>query len=220
MNLVPKLGEHMAIVGRNGSGKTTSAVQILTPLAKHHRVIIVDSKSEDALEAITPLIAESPHLALQYLKADEPLSFIYRPDGFYNEPEQLDWFLQQIYNSGKNGVTYVDEGYQVALNRMRPGRGYGNMLMRARYRKIANRIVRHSVISSTQRPVWVPKQIFTESSRFLTHGLNKDDLKVMAGYIGDDEILTNPPTYGDYDFWYHDIKRHHRRKLRFKLGES
>ena len=218
MNLTPEIGQRGALVGRTGSGKTTTAIALLEAALYSYPVVIVDTKGVRAFEQLPGYIYEDSGDLLGALD-DDPTgkyAYIYRPEGEDNEARSLDHFLQRVYDSRISMYVYIDETYQVVEGTTKPARGLANLIMRGRYRETTDSPVpvEVTVICGTQRPSWVPKIIFTEADHFYIHSLsNYDDLHLMASYtdplIQDEpagaQIPEISPEITKHDFYYYNI---------------
>jgi hypothetical protein len=214
-NIVPQPGQHMAIVGKNGSGKTFSSLVIDQQIIRAgYPLLVIDSKGERKYNAL-------PNV--QIIEVPSKLKFrgveVYRPEGMLNTPEYLDAVLQRAFERKVTLYVDIDEVYQLVTG-PRPGPGLANCLMRGRERWDGGRRVRLSIIGKSQRPAWVPRHLFTESRLFLMHSVMEQDRDKMSEYMGD---TVKQPIAGHYAWFYHDSmpapekilirRQHHTRKV-------
>lgn len=170
-----KAGEHFALVGPTGLGKTTMLLNIL-PL--HPFVTVFATKPRD--ESMDKLIAEG-YVRLDKWRTLDPLEYPHRviwPDAsdidsdiiqrqvfhdafakIYREGNwtlALDetWYLDQILKLGKDIKTYL----------------------------LQSRSLRISLVAATQRPAWVPREIYTSCTHLMFWRVNdRTDLESISG---------------------------------------
>jgi len=193
-NIVPQLGQHSIAVGKTGSGKTTTTVELLRVIRVRYPIVIIDTKGERAFDRLGGHVVTDPRkLTLSSLE-------IYRPEGAMNTAPLLDSVLDAIYQEGRSLYVYIDELYNVSGG-IRPRLGLSNILMRGRERTVHGRQVRLSLLQSTQRPSWIPGICFTESTHFYCHRLQtRKDRKTIADHLG--EELVEAKLTGHEFFYY------------------
>jgi len=168
---LPRTDEHVAILGRNGSGKTQFAAWMLSERAAGQVWIILNTKGDELLDSI-------PH-AMDYAISDRiprsPGIYVARPIiGDKKDAELLDAFYRKIWERQNTGV-FVDEGYvSTGLRWFRAN------LTQGRSRRIPMMIL-------AQRPVWLDRFVWSEASHYAAFDLNLEDdrdtaNKMIPGY--------------------------------------
>src|SRR3954468_16303719 len=100
-NIVPEPGQHMAIVGKNGSGKTYSSLVIDEQIVRAgYPLLVIDSKGETKYDRLGGEVVTLP----SKLKFDRVE--IYRPEGLLNTPAYLDAVLQRAFDAKR--TLYID----------------------------------------------------------------------------------------------------------------
>lgn len=176
-----KQGEHVAIVGTTGSGKTVIARHLLHGM---RRVIVLDPKHEFMSPGFK-LGRALPIIRREFRTVHRPMR------GLGGDIIMRDLVGDAL--KAKNVIIYVDELATVSdyfpLTR--------DMLQEvARVGRSRN----VSIWTATQRPRWVPKTFFTESRVMLMFSLmSKDDRDHMAGFLTEDARQQ----INLHNFWYH-----------------
>lgn len=185
---LPSLSEHVAVVGRNGTGKTFMGAWLLS-VAPFDRIpfVIVDYKGDELLNAL-PNVKEISFKD----KIKKPGVYIIHP-GLDDDDRMID-FLWQVWQRGNTGL-FFDEGYMVPgqLERQNP---FNAILTQGRSKRIPSIIL-------SQRPVRLSKFAFSESSHFCIFDLNsRTDQKIVGDYI---PAYDGQPLPQFYSHWY-DVK--------------
>jgi hypothetical protein len=191
---LPKNSQHLAIIGRNGSGKTYAGCWHLSQKDIDRRPYIVyDFKGDELINSIE---------SAQELSMDAPLP---RDPGVYivhtgpDQEEKISEHMKQIHAREDMGV-YVDEGHMLGTR----NKGFRAILTQGRSKNVG-------VIVLSQRPVWMDKYVFSESMFFQIYALSSDDdLKTVQGWIPnpnrdykkDRDISIRLPEYHSY---YYDV---------------
>lgn len=162
---MPTDSEHIAIFGRNGSGKTQFATWMLSERSFDKMPwIVLNFKGDD-------LIEEIPHAREMKITAAIPSS----PGIYISSPvvadkedqERLDKFFYAAWQHQNVGI-YVDEGYMAS----------GLKWFRACMSQGRSRHVPMMILS--QRPVWMDRFVWSEASIFVAFDLNLQDDKDTA----------------------------------------
>src|ERR1700727_2966161 len=160
----------LAIVGRNGSGKTIAAIWHLSRSDFDERPwVILDFKNDEHINAIT----RAQLIGFDELP-QEPGIYILKVRPGQSE-RVSDWF-KRVWEQENIGVL-VDEGYRIDQH----DEWFNGCLTQGRSKQI-------SMIVLSQRPVWVSRFVFSEADFFqifdLTHAKDRDKI---GEYIRDDE---------------------------------
>jgi hypothetical protein len=185
---LPRDDEHVAVLGRNGSGKTQFATWMLSERSWPTKPwIILNTKGERLFDDI-------PH-AEKYDIEDR----IPRQAGVYvarpiiadkHDQARLDDFYRRVWDRQKTGV-FVDEGYvSTGLKWFRA------ILTQGRSRNCPMMVL-------AQRPVWIDRFVWSEASQFIAFHLNlMDDKDTAAKMIPNYGRVKLPPFHS---LW-HNVK--------------
>lgn len=190
----PNTTHRTTIIGRTGSGKTTAALWLLSEMNWTRRPwIIIDYKRQDFDDIpgiqYHKLTAAPPRKAGLYLVQPMPTA----EDNL--RVEELFW---KIWKRGKIGVV-VDEGYLTPR-----GESFSALLVTGRSKQVP-------MIINTQRPVWVPPHIWSESNFFMVFHLNhRKDERTVEEFTPFDLTNDLPPYYSR---WY-DVGEHQTHILK------
>lgn len=166
----PRNDEHTAIVGRNGTGKSQLGFHVLSKKnLKQDRWFILDYKGEDLAAQITRArdiepdeLPEQPGL---YILHAHP-----------RDNELIETWLESVWESENAGV-FMDETYMVPNER---GGALQGLLTQGRSK-------RTPVIALSQRPVLVPRFVFSEASHLIVFDLNdRRDRKTIGEVLPED----------------------------------
>lgn len=152
----PRIDERLAILGCTGSGKTTLAAHVLSR-APFEQIpyICVDYKGDDLLAQIPRLKEIGAHEKIP----SKPGLFVIRP--LPSEKDAMEAWLWKVWEAGNTGL-YIDEAYLLPNQK-----AIQNILSQGRSLHIPG-------IFASQRPVDVPRSIFTEASHIAAFRLNDD----------------------------------------------
>lgn len=188
----PAMGEHEAILGCNGSGKTQYAFWKISEAPFHqYPWFILDYKGEEMSYAID----RARIIDLRDSIPSEPGLYVIhaRPD---EGPDVEKWF-EKLWNHENAGL-YIDEGY------LAPDKAWlQNLLAQGRSKKI-------SVTISSQRPFFVPRSVFTEASYLTVFRLNDDDDKARVRAFSPPDMTPKgvDTRLPDFHSWWYSVKHH------------
>ncbi len=157
MELVPALTTRSLVAGKTGSGKTYLMIEFCRHLMGQRQIVILDTKGDDGFLSLGGVLATRFNDLEQYEFPTYPI-IIYRPEGReLADRETLDLFCQWVYERGHT-IVLLDELTQLS-NSTSPKAGFLNLYTRGRSKDC-------TVIAGTQRPVGVPKIVYTEAENF------------------------------------------------------
>jgi energy-coupling factor transporter ATP-binding protein EcfA2 len=169
-------GEHVGLIGQTGLGKTTLLINLL-PL--HRYVTVFATKPRDSV--MQALIDSHGYLKMSKWQSLDPNEFPRRvlwPDAtqMKSQDRQREVFedaLERMYREGGWTVA-LDETWYMD-NELNLGRAIRTYLLQARSLGI-------SLVAATQRPAWVPREIYTASTHLFIWRVNDEtDLKSISG---------------------------------------
>lgn len=184
----PNDTQHIAIIGRNGTGKTQAAAWHLGNRdIEKTRWVIIDYK-RDALLNSLPGIQET---TLDYVPHRKGVYIVHPlPDA----PEEIDAYLWQIWEKENTGV-FIDEGLMVGKSK-----AFAAILTQGRSKHIP-------VIVCTQRPVWLTRFVWSECRFFQVFPLNSEtDYKSIEDFIPQ-KIRNMHAKLPDFHSIYYDVNR-------------
>lgn len=181
---LPKTDKRTTIVGSTGSGKTFTAVWLLSTRDFHLRPwFIVDFKGDQ-------LIADIPgtkEINVYDNPPTKPGIYIIRPIK-NRDDDALTAFLWKVWENENAGI-YIDEGYML---------GVRNQALSALLTQGRSKLI--EMIILIQRPVWCDKFIFSEANHFYVMKLQLEgDRKFISEYL-DGSPIRRLPRY--YSYWY------------------
>lgn len=179
----PHTDEHCAVLGCTGSGKTTLASYILSKSPFDRMPFIaVDMKGDDLLAQIEHM----PELGLNEKIPSEPGLYVVRP--LPSEDEAIENWLGKVWAKGNTGL-YIDEAYLLPDKKW-----VRNILAQGRSLRIPT-------IFASQRPVDIPRSIFTEASHVAVFRLNDErDKKTVREFTPKGMLDIRLPDY--HCAWY------------------
>lgn len=150
----PRTDEHCAILGCTGSGKTTLASYVLSEMPFHIMpYIAIDMKGDELLGSIDHLREIGLHESIPH----DPGLYVVRP--LPSDGDGIENWLYKVWQKEHTGL-YVDEAYLL------PDKVWlRNILAQGRSKRIPT-------IVASQRPVDIPRSIFTEASHVAVFRLN------------------------------------------------
>ena len=162
-----KLGEHVAVIGTNGTGKT----YLMSVLADMRRYVVVVKTKADDIKFIN-FIKDRRGTHLNTLYADK----ILLDPPFHRQSSIIRKALFDIWETG-NWNVFLDELYYIDRLGLR---GLTDMLLtQGRSKKI-------SVITGMQRPVWITRFALSECTHIFCFRLEGRDLKTISDITNDD----------------------------------
>lgn len=187
---LPNDTQHIALIGRNGSGKTQAALWHLSRRRFDLMpVTIVDFKRDEhiaGIEAYEIPVGEAP---------TEPGIFVVRPDTSPESMALLAQTLDKIYHLENQGI-WFDEAFMLGSHKD-VETVFERLLMQGRSKRIP-------MIILVQRPVWVSRFVFSESSFFqLFHLQDKRDVATVAAVVPERAFIRLP----DFHSAYYDVGR-------------
>jgi DNA helicase HerA-like ATPase len=185
---LPYTSEHTAILGCTGSGKTTLASWVLSKSAFDKMPFIaIDYKNDELLAQITRI----RELDLADPIPEKPGLYVIRP--LPSDIDEMEKWLWKVWERGSTGL-YIDEAYLLPNKE-----AIKNILAQGRSLRIP-------VIAASQRPVDVPRSIFTEASHIAVFRLNdRRDKKTVGEFTPDGMLEKRLPDF--HAFWY-SVKDH------------
>lgn len=183
---LPKSSQHIAIVGRNGSGKTQAALWHLSQRPLDRRpYIAIDFKGDEHINAIE----RARYIGLGDEIPRAPGVYILQPTPLDAKQGRVEEFLWRIYERGNTGL-WIDEGYMLG-----DSSAFETLLTQGRSKRIP-------IITLAQRPVWVSRFVFSESMFYQIFSLtDKRDKKTVESFapINMDSRLP------EFHSWYYDV---------------
>jgi DNA helicase HerA-like ATPase len=195
--LAPRSGERAVVIGQTGCGKTWFVRSMLGAYRGRRQIVIIDSKHDPALNRLKGARYCATLSAVERSRFPRWPIVVWRPQGVdANDYETFDRFYAWLYARG-NTVAYIDEVAQTVQGPTSYGPGFNDLVCRGRVRGLV-------VIYGTQRPVLLPRIIFSESSRFFVfYIVDKRDRQTIAAF-SDPQLETIVPDR--HGFWYMNVK--------------
>lgn len=168
-------GEHVGLIGPTGLGKTTM-LNAMLPL--HPFVVVFATKPRD--ESMDRLVAQG-YLKMERWQSLDPMQFPRRVlwpnatkiDSHELQKEVFHDAFGRIYREG-NWTVAIDETWWIE-NVLKLGADVKAYLLQARSLGI-------SLVAATQRPAWVPREIYTQCTHLMFWRTNDEtDLSSISG---------------------------------------
>ncbi len=184
-------GEHMAIIGRTGSGKSKLLARLIE--ARGWR-IIVRTKPDDVEYRAARVVS-----TLRGLERDRD-GRAYVLDPAYDDQASEIWAtLEWAYRSGGWAVA-IDECYYVTELGADMERQIKKLMTQGRSLRI-------TMVNGTQRPVDVPRFVISEASHVIAFGLEGRDAKIVRDAAGE-RLADAVANLRRYEFaWWSVIER-------------
>ncbi len=169
----PKSDEHVAVVGRNGTGKSQLGFFLLALRdLKKRAVVVLDYKREQLFRSLK----NARYIGLGDRLPKEPGLYVAHAQ-YKSDDDAVENLLWRILDREKMGV-FVDEGYMLPNNGQ--STAYMGILTQGRSKRIP-------AITLSQRPVRVHSFAFSEASHIAVFDLNrKRDWQTIAENTEDD----------------------------------
>ena len=195
---LPGSTDRVAILGRTGSGKSTLATWLLSNADFDKRPwIIIDYKGErifrnierqNALTDIAPDAKIPKHPGLYATRSVPEI-----------DDEAVEGLLWRIWDKQNTGL-YIDEAHLLPASTALKA-----LLVTGRSRRIPMMVI-------SQRPAWIPREVFSEANHHVVFDLNDErDRKVIGGFtMPDGAEVPRVPSY--HSLW-HDVGQNARYGL-------
>lgn len=197
-------GEHVSIIGPTGAGKTHLARAIL-PMRDYSVVFATKPKDPAVKEFKSDGMKVIPEWGARH---DAMHKIVLKPE--FKRME--DQHTQRAVISEAMGSIFTQGGWCTFFDELRyitSDLGLDRM-MKVMY--LQGRSSKISIMAATQRPVWVPREMFSEATHFFMWRMSdKRDLKSLrdiSGAVDPAEIerrLVGLPAVGSNDVAYHDV---------------
>jgi DNA helicase HerA-like ATPase len=184
---LPKTSQHLAIIGRNGTGKTQAALWHLSMMPiDRHPYVAIDFKGDEHINAIE----RAKHISLETLPQSAGV-YVVHPSPADTKSGRMEEFLWRVYEREHIGL-WIDEGYMLG-----DSEAFETLLTQGRSKRIP-------IVTLTQRPVWVSRFVFSESMFYqifaLTDRRDKKTVESFAPVNMDGKL----PEYHSY---YYDVAK-------------
>jgi DNA helicase HerA-like ATPase len=185
---LPKSSQHLAIVGRNGSGKTQAGLWHLSNMPFDRRpYVAIDFKGDEHINAIE---------GARHISMGDPIPraagiYVIHPTPQDAKNGTLDEWLWKIYERENTGL-WIDEGYMLG-----DSSAFETLLTQGRSKHIP-------IMTLTQRPVWVSRFVFSESMYYQIFALNdRRDKKTVESFVP----VSMDSRLPEFHSWYYDVGR-------------
>ena len=168
-----KQGEHVALVGPTGQGKTTLALAIL-PIRTY--TVILATKPADA--TLAHLRHHGWVIVDRWRRRGDENRLVLWPKsrGLHDSARQakvLDQGLDAMYRATGWTILVDDTQYLASIGLRHT---LSTLWINARSNKV-------TIVGGSQRPVWVPREMWSQSSHLFIFGTtDRDDLKALSGF--------------------------------------
>jgi hypothetical protein len=187
---MPRDDEHVAIVGRNGTGKSQAGFWVMSQRNLADSIhVIIDYKGEELVDQLQ----RARDISTSEIPKENGL-YVLRAVPLEAEQDRVRTWLWKIWKRGNIGL-FVDEGYMIPGEKDGP---FQAILTQGRSLRIP-------VIALSQRPVGVNRFVFSEASHTMVFDLNderdKDTIRMFTpkGFLDwtPDGLGDNDPFTGE-----------------------
>jgi hypothetical protein len=195
---LPGPTDRTAIVGRTGSGKTVMAAFLLGEADIDRKPwIVVDYKGERIFNDIEKQEKTAiTEIGVHDKIPSKPGLYVVRPIPAQDD-ENINELLWRVWEKGNAGV-YIDEAHLLPSSDALKAN-----LVTGRSRRIP-------MIVISQRPVWVPREVFSEANHHVAFDLSRlDDRKLVGEWVNSRDIGR---ISGFRSHWY-DVNRNARFRV-------
>ena len=197
-----RIGEHVFITGRTGSGKTYLAKTLAIEASNTFNIIVHDTKGSAAFDDFRIYTGLDELMSARDIT--KPGIFVYRPRFQELNMEYYDPFYEWIYYR-KNCIVLIDEAMQVCERVDKYPKFLKGIMTRGREYNIAAWVC-------TQRPKTLPLFLLSEATKFFVFELNlADDRRRLVEITGRKELMERELC--EYCFHFFDV-----RKNRYFVG--
>jgi energy-coupling factor transporter ATP-binding protein EcfA2 len=199
-----KFGQHWAIIGGTGSGKTTLAKMLLGTVAKQSNgqvpIYILDSKISGDFTAFHQRGVGVLHTGNILPPIHDPQKFgafqVWQP--LDDDIDLYDAYFKQIYSTRSPAIIFIDELSSITSRAGSPPRYYEILLKQGRGNN-------QSVITLTQSSTWVPPSLLRQVMHTVLMRVNSiNDVKKMVPLLGQDAF---DEIKHDHGFLYRDVSK-------------
>lgn len=191
---LPKDTQHIAVIGRNGTGKTQAAAWHLSR-ANFERIprVIYDFKGDEIINHIE----RARHI--DYSEVPKyPGIYVLHPTPGDIDDGLVDEYMIRMYEK-ENVGGWIDEGYMLGNSR-----AFRTLLTQGRTKHIP-------LIVLSQRPSWISRFVFSEASFYQVFALNdRRDKAIVEGFMPVNLDARLP----EYHSYYYDVTRDKVTKLK------
>lgn len=176
--------DHVAVIGRNGSGKTVGGMWLLSARDFDKQpALIINSKGDSLIDEVSEI--KGVHtIGINDTPGEKGL-YIVNP--LPSQNEELNELFRRCWEK-ENITIFVDEGYSIQNDEW-----FNACLTQGRSKHV-------NLIVLSQRPAWISKYVFSECNFVMLFNLQiKDDRKKVAEFVPVDKDYRLPP-YCSY--WY------------------